>query len=116
MLPIDIELDLFAWMEFTRNIVILIPMTLALVYITKQSSDDEMWIGQRFAHVASLIFIFWLVASMLSPFLIMSLLYPAFTMEIGADIISYSSVGISLTIFIVLMLEIAQYKGLFHKK
>ncbi|MGY5865483.1 MAG: hypothetical protein RTV41_12835 [Candidatus Thorarchaeota archaeon] len=116
MLPIDIAMDLFAWMEFTRNIVILIPMTLALVYITKRSSEDEMWIGQRFAHAATLIFAFYLVASILTPFLIMSLLYPAFSLEIGVDILSYSSGGIALTIFIVLVLEIAQYWGLFHKK
>ena len=115
MLPIDVSLDLFAWMEITRDIFTLIPLTIALVYITKQSQDD-VWVEQRFAHFVSLLFIFWMVANILSPFLIMSFLYPAFTWEIGVDIISYSLLAISMVIVIVFVLEIAQYKGLFRKK
>ena len=115
MLPIDVLLDLFTWMDVTRNIFTFIPLMFAIVYITKQSQDD-VWMEQRFAHFVSILFILWIVASILSPFLIMSFLYPTMTWEIGTQIISSSLIGVFMAIVIVLVLEIAQYRGFFRKK
>ena len=78
--------------------------------------EDEMWVGQRFAHVASLSISLWLVTIILAPFMIMSFLYPALALEIGAEIFGHSLGVIVLIIIVVFVFELFQYKGLFQKK
>ncbi len=116
MLPLEVELDLFAWMNISRDLLSFIPLLLIIVYIAKKAQDDEMWIGRRFAHMVSLMFVLYLVMNMLAPFLIMSFLYPELMFEIGEKIVSLFLGGVVIVIFIILALEIAQHKGLFHKK
>lgn len=115
MLPIDVELDLFAWIDFSRNLIFFIPLVLIIVHISKKSQDDEMWIGQRLAHTISLLFVVYLVIVTLAPFLIMSFLYPELIFEIGERIVSLSLGGVVMVIIIISILGIAQYKGLFRK-
>ena len=115
-LPIDIALEMFSWMDITRNLLTLILYTVFALYASKKMNEDEMWVGQRFAHVASLFISLWVSSMIVAPFIIMSFLYPALAFEIGAEIIGYSLGAVILSIIAVLMFELLQYKGLFQKK
>lgn len=115
-IPINVALDLFSCMDITRNLVTLSLYSIFTLYASKKIREDEMWIGQRFAHMASLLISIWVIAMIVAPFLIMSVLYPALAWEIGTEILGFSIGAIILTIIVVIVFELLQYKGLFQKK
>ena len=116
MLPIIVELDLYAWINFSRNILNFIPQVLIVSYIGIKAQKDEMWIGRMLVHTFSFLIVLTLSIEMLGSFFIMSFLYPEFIVEIGEKIISLNQDWIVILIIIISLMEIAQYKGLFHKK
>ena len=115
MLPLQVELELYMWIDITRNLLIAIPGTLVLIYIGIKTNEDEMWIGKKFAHVISAFFAFWAVTNMLAPFLIMTYLHPDLMFELGERILhDFGIVAIIVTIGIAI-LQFMHYKGYLRK-
>jgi hypothetical protein len=114
MLPIGVEFELWAWDDVTN--VILGCMTGAFLLLALRKSNDETWIRKNTAHVLSLFMLVWTAVLILSPFIAIGVRHPDLIWEIGSFTIHQASLVIGLTIFTIIVLQIAQYLGFFKKR
>ena len=83
ILPLEVELELYAWVDITRNILVVLFLSAVMYYAWSRSTSDEKWVERRFASFLTLTLFVWSILTVLIPFTILSFAHPDLIIEIG---------------------------------
>lgn len=116
LLPFDVELQLYALYDITRNILVITLISLVMYYGWTRSAQDETWVERKFASFFTLSVIAWLALTFLIPFLALSILHPNLALEIGGRILYDLRFAMVLLMVFIVIIQVLNYKGYFRKK
>jgi len=116
LLPFEVELELYALNDYTRNLLVVTLLSLVMYYGWTRSARDETWVERKFASYFTLSILSWLSLMIIIPFSILSFFHPNLVLEIGERILYDIMPATILLVVIIIIIQALNSKGYFQKR